>query len=228
MRIVLAVATAVLLLLLIFTAGGSASAQTLSVGVHGGVSLVRITSDSAVDTEFVPKPLVGVHGDVALLDELVLRLAVEYAGKGGKVTTTKAGSTAAEYALGYLQIPVSVRYLLGAGPAEAYVVGGATLGFLTSATQTPDGGVDTDVKGALSSVAISLDLGAGIGYRVLPHVTAALEVGYSLGLNEIAGSDPVLAVKSWKMSSVQIVVGLTYTFGKPRAVAPVPQTASLH
>jgi opacity protein-like surface antigen len=216
--------------IVLFFGVGAASAQSLSAGVHGGVSLVRIDSDVAVDTEFLPKPVVGVHGDLAFLDELALHVAIEYAGKGGKVTTTQPGSPTAEYALDYIQIPVNLRYLLGAGPAEAYVLGGATLGFLTGATQTlalDTGPSETDVKDALSKVAVSLDIGAGIGYRVLPHATASLEVAYSLGLNEIAGTGPTLAVKSWKMTSVQILIGLTYNFGPARAVTPIPVTASL-
>ena len=41
-----------------------------------------------------------------------------------------------------------------------------------------------------------------------------------------AGTDTVLAVKSWKMTSIQILVGATWSFGKARAVTPIPLTAS--
>jgi opacity protein-like surface antigen len=215
---------AVLVVLLVVAPGGTAAAQALGAGVHAGVSLVRLSSDQAVDTEFAPTLVVGAQVELRVLEPLVLRLEIEYARKGGTVTATQAGSPAVDYSLGYLAFPVAVRYDLGAGAAEAYVLGGATLGALLSATQRRASGDELDVKDRLAGLEVTLDLGAGIGYRLSPHVTVAAEVTYSLGLTQVAGADAAVDVKPWKSNTVQLVGGLTYTFGA-RPESPVPIVA---
>jgi opacity protein-like surface antigen len=202
--------------------GGPAAAQTLGAGVHAGVSLVRLASDQAVDTEFAPTLVVGGQVELRVLEPLVLRLEVEYARKGGTVTATQAGSPAVDYSLGYLAFPVNVRYDLGAGAAEAYVVGGASFGVLLAATQRRASGEELDVADRLAGLEVTLDLGAGIGYRVSPHVTVAAEVTYSLGLTQVAGADAAVDVKPWKSNTVKLAFGLTYTFGAGRPESPVP------
>ena len=205
---------------------GSAAAQTFAAGVHGGVNLVRISSDTSVNTEFVPKPVVGVQGEMTFAESWTLRAELEYSGKGGQVTTTMLASPTIDYSLSYVALPINVRYGLGAGLAEAYVFAGTTLAALVSANQhRDDTGADTDVKSHLSTFEITLDLGAGIGYRVSPKISATVEVRYSLGLNQVAGNDPALAVGSWKTNTIQIVGGLVYSFGAGKT-EPTPTYAT--
>jgi opacity protein-like surface antigen len=128
--------------------------------------------------------------------------------------------------MGYLAFPLNVRYGLGAGPAEAYVFAGATFGALLTADQkreSPGGDVDTDVKSALAGFLVTVDLGGGIGYRLNDRLSAGADVRYSLGVTDVAKSDPALAVKSWHTNGLQLIVGISYRFG---AVTPAPDRTS--
>lgn len=211
-------------LLLVFV-GGTAAAQSLSVGAHAGLNLARISSDSAVDTEFQAGPVAGADVDVEVVEPFGLSLGVEYLGVSGKVTSTTPGSPAYDFSMSYLAFPLHARYGLGAGPAEAYVFAGATLGVLVGSSQKRD---DTGAEGSfakLSDVQVSLDLGAGIAYRATERISVGADLSYSLGLNDV-GTQSTVALGNWKTNGVQILGFVSYRFGAVTSPSPAPPVAS--
>jgi opacity protein-like surface antigen len=212
-------------LLLVFV-GGTAAAQSLSVGAHAGLNLARISSDSAVDTEFQAGAVVGADVIVELVESFGLSAGVEYLGVSGKVTSTTPGSPAYDFSMSYLAFPLHARYGLGAGPAEAYVFGGVTVGALVGSSQKRD---DTGASGSFASLAdvlISLDLGAGIAYRATDRVSVGADLSYSLGLTDV-GTASTVGLGNWKTNGVQILGFVSYRFGtvEPRG-APPPAVAA--
>ena len=197
--------------LLVFVSG-IAAAQSLSVGAHAGVNLARISSDSAVDTEFQAGPVVGADVDVELVESFGVSAGVEYLGVSGRVTSTTPGSPAYDFSMSYLAFPLHARYGLGAGPAEAYVFAGVTVGALLGSSQKRD---DTDAEGSFAKLAdleVSLDLGAGIAYRATDRISAGADLSYSLGLNDV-GTASTVGLGNWHTNGVQILGLVSYRFG---------------
>jgi hypothetical protein len=193
--------------------GGTARAQTITIGVHGGVDMARVEADSTVDSAYVTQPLVGAEVAVGFAGPFALRLELDYARKGGQLRTGGPAGPTTDYTLGYLAIPVNLRYELGVGSTTAYVFAGATLGALLAAEERREGGSSQDIKDQLNAVDISLDLGFGLAYHLSPAVALLFDVRYCVGLNQIAKGDAVLDTSSWTSRAIQMVAGLSYTFG---------------
>ena len=211
-------------LLLLFV-GGTAAAQSLSVSAHAGLNLARISSDSAVDTEFQAGPVVGADVDVEIIEPFGVSLGVEYLGVSGKVTSTTPGSPAYDFSMSYLAFPLHARYGLGAGPAEAYVFAGVTLGALVGSSQKRD---DTGAEGSFAKLAdlqVSLDVGAGIAYRATDRISVGADLSYSLGLSDV-GSQSAVGLGNWKTNGVQILGFVSYRFGAVTARSPSPAVAT--
>ena len=200
---------------------GTAAAQSLSVGAHAGVNLARISSDSAVDTEFQAGPVVGADVEVDLAESFGVSAGAEYLGVSGRVTSTTPGSPAYDFSMSYLAFPLHARYGLGAGPAEAYVFAGVTFGALLGSSQKRD---DTGAGGnfaKLADVEVSLDLGAGIAYRASNRVSVGADLSYSLGLNDV-GSQSTVGLGNWRTNGVQILGFVSYRFGAVTPQSPAP------
>jgi len=201
-----------IVLLVVLGGAGGASAQTLGVGAHAGVSLASATGGAAVNVEFAPQLVAGADLHLGIADSLTLRAGADFTRKELHLSDEVAGSPTVSYTLSYLSFPVSLRYELGAGAAEAYLSGGGTVGVLLAASQTL-AAADTDIKSQLAGVELTADVGAGIAYRVSAHLSVALDLRFSIGLNNIASSAAAIEVNSWRMQTIQILVGSVYTFG---------------
>ncbi len=209
-----------LLVVLVLLGAAPAAAQTLGVGAHAGVNLAKASGDAAVNVEFSPQPVGGAELQIGFTEPLMLRAGLDFSRKQLRVSTNVAGSPTVVYTLSYLALPVNLRYELGAGATEAYLFGGATLGVLIGGSQTRATGEDTDVKGALTAVEVTADIGAGIAYRLAPSISVALDVRFSLGLNDVAPAAAAIDVKPWSLQTIQILVGSVYTFGAAAPSAP--------
>lgn len=202
---------------------GSAAAQQLTVGVHGGVNLARPEAEDGADTGLATQPVFGASVELGFSGQLGLRIEAEYLRRGGKITVVPPGQppTQTDYSLTYLALPVNLRYDVGSGSFAAYGFAGTTFGALLAANQRRSGGPEEDVSDELAGIDITLDLGAGIGYHVTPAVAVMLDGRYSLGLVETARDDAVLATGSWKARDIKVTLGVTYTFGAAPAAPPM-------
>ena len=186
---------------------GLAQAQVVTIGAHGGVNVA--SNDGGSSTV---KPVAGASLDVTLFGQLALRVEAEYSESGVHLAAGSGSATmATDYSLGYLAVPVNLRYDLSTGTVPLYLFAGTTLGALLFATQS-EGTTSTDVKSQLRPVDVSLDLGGGIGYRISPNLAVLCDVRFSYGLLDDVKQDAVLALDSWQQRAVKVVLGVTYTF----------------
>ena len=192
-----------------------AEAQVITLGAHGGVNLTR--SDGA---DSVVKPVAGASLDLALFPPFALRVEAEYGQKGARVQASAGASGPTDYTLGYLAIPINLRYDMLTGPVPVYLFAGTTLGALLFATQT-EGETSTSVRDQIRPIDVTLDVGGGIGYRVSPNFAVMLDVRYSFGLIDDVKPDAALAMDSWKTRDIKFVFGVTYTFNPLAPASPM-------
>jgi opacity protein-like surface antigen len=183
-----------------------AGAQVVTLGAHGGVNLSR--TDGA---DSVVRPVAGASLDLLLSPPFALRLEAEYGEKGARVQATAGASGPTDYTLGYLALPINLRYDVLTGRVPVYLFAGTTLGALLFATATDDG-MSTSVRDQIRPIDVTLDLGGGIGYRMSPNFAVMVDVRYSFGLIDDVKSEAALAVDSWKTRDIKVVFGVTYTF----------------
>jgi opacity protein-like surface antigen len=207
----------------LIAAAGSAGAQQLTIGVHGGVNLARPETEDGADSGLATLPVLGASAELGFAGQLGLRVEIEYLRRGGKVTVIPPGQppTETEYSLTYLALPVNLRYDAGSGAFAAYGFVGTTFGALLAANQRRSGGDEEDVSDELAGLDVTFDLGAGIGWRVTPAIAVLVDGRYSLGLIETARDDAVLATASWKARDIKVTLGVTYTFGAAPAAPPM-------
>jgi hypothetical protein len=216
--------TALAAALMLVGATGVVRAQELTIGVHGGVNLARAGSDDS-DANLSPFPLFGASAELGF-GGLGLRVQLEYLRRGGRVTVIPPGQpeTESTFAVSYLAIPVNLRYQVGFGAVGGYLFGGTTVGALLAAERRLSGGEEEDVKGELSAIAITLDLGGGLSWRVSPAFALLLDVRYSAGLRDAARGDEVLETGAWKARDIKVALGVTYTFGARPAAPQMPMS----
>src|SRR5438093_922279 len=102
-----------------------ARAQEITIGAHGGVSVIGEGAAKSVN------PVAGASIETSLFPPFTLRLEAEYAENGAHVGL----GTGANYSLGYLAIPINLRYDLFTGTLPVYLFAGTTVGALLRATQ---------------------------------------------------------------------------------------------
>jgi opacity protein-like surface antigen len=190
-----------------------AHAQVVTVGAHGGVSVV--TGEGAASAV---KPVAGASVDISLFDMFALRLEAEYAENGSHIGAS-TGQSATDFSAGYLAIPINLRFDVLTGTVPLYLFAGSTIGALVSATEERNGQT-MDVKSQLRPYDITLDLGGGIGYRFTPNLTVICDVRFSYGLIDTAKDDAVLAIDSWQTRNVKVVLGVSYTFNPLASSGP--------
>lgn len=205
-----------LTLLALLVVPGLAQAQVVTIGAHGGVNVASTESGAST-----VKPVAGASLDVTLFGELAFRVEAEYAESGVHIDAGSGSATmATDYSLGYLALPLNLRYDISRSTVPIYLFAGTTLGALLFATQS-QGTTSTDVKGQLRAIDVSLDLGGGIGYRISPNVAVLCDVRFSYGLLDNVKQDAVLAVDSWQQRAVKVVFGVTYTLNPLAPSAPM-------
>jgi opacity protein-like surface antigen len=192
-----------------------AQAQVVTIGAHGGVNVA--SADSGASTV---KPVAGASLDVTLVGELAFRVEAEYSETGVHLDAASGSATmATDYSMGYLALPLNLRYDISRRTVPMYLFAGTTLGALLFATQS-QGTTSTDVKSQLRPIDVTVDLGGGIGYQISPNVTVLCDVRFSFGLLDDVKQDAALALDSWQQRAVKVVFGVTYTLNPLTPSAP--------
>jgi len=147
-------------------------------GAKAGLNLANVhVSPSEPGTSFKMSPNVnvGVLAYLPLAGKLGLQPEVIYSGQGAKVTS---GSEDGTYRLGYINVPVLVKYKDASG---FFFEAGPQIGFLLNA-KAKSQGVSVDAKDAFKSADFAASF--GLGYQFPFNV--GIDARYNLGLNNIA------------------------------------------
>ncbi len=195
-------------LVLVLAAGislASAKAQ-IQYGVKAGANFAKITGSDADGTKGITSFNGGIFVGIPLAHGLSLQPEVLYSGQGAKISY--GGGDDSKLKLGYLNVPVLLKYTL---PFGVSVQTGPQIGFLLSAKDkaTVNGQTaSVSVKDEFKSTDFSWDF--GVGY-VTPF-NIGIEARYGLGLSKIGksddSSDPTPNIKNGVFS-----VGLFYVLG---------------
>ncbi|MDR3713683.1 MAG: porin family protein [Puia sp.] len=178
----------------------SAKAQ-IQYGVKAGANFATITGSDASGAKSITNFNGGVFAKIPLAGSLSLQPEVLYSGQGAKATQD---GYEAKVNLGYLNVPVLVKYNL---PMGFSVQTGPQIGFLLSATDKLNGVSIPGAKSSYQSTDFSWDFGAGY---VTPF-NLGIEARYGLGLTKIGKAqdgDPAPNIKNGVFS-----VGLFYVLG---------------
>lgn len=194
--------------------GFAAEAQSISVGVYGGVNVSTAeTTGGGTNSEHYG-PIAGAAFEVGLMQTLAFRAEAQYVQRGGTLQLTTSSSSTpitTQYTLDYLEIPINVRLNLNQGSPTFYAYGGTTLGTLLAATADRDGQTNQDVKNSFETMTISLDIGGGVDLALSEavHLRGDLRYNYAL-TDEARQQQEFFAVDSWKSRAVKGVVGLYF------------------
>ncbi len=176
MKLHLSVALAAILI------AGTVSAQSVNVGIKGGLNVYNINNDNGV-SNYDTKPgfNLGVLGHIHLARQIALQPEVVFSTQGAKFKNQQGVDT--KINLNYVNVPVLVQYMFDNG---FRLQAGPQVGFLASAKRKT-GSVEVNTKDNYKS--IDFGLSAGVGY-VHPPTGFGVDARYNLGLSDINDNNP--------------------------------------
>lgn len=148
---------------------GTISAQSVNIGVKGGLNVYNVTN-SGLDQKAGVN--LGLLGHVHLSDHWGLQPEIMYSSQGAR------GDANNRLNLDYLNVPVLLQYMFDNG---FRLQAGPQLGFLMSAN-TINGDNKVDVKDSYKNIDLGLSLGASY---VHPPTGFGIDARYNLGLVDI-------------------------------------------
>ena len=174
----------------------NASAQTVNIGIKGGLNVDNIRNSSSFTYDNKLGFHVGLLGHIHITDQLGLQPEIVYSTQGAQYTfanvTTKIKND-------YINVPVLFQYMFGDG---FRLMAGPQIGFLVSSKyKTGDNMIDN--KNNLEKV----DLGLALGVSYVHTSGFGMDVRYNLGLRNINNHDYL------KSTNRGFQVGLFYLFG---------------
>jgi hypothetical protein len=151
---------------------GAASAQSVNIGIKGGLNLYTLSGDNDGTYETKPSFHIGLLGHIHMADNFALQPELVFSAQG-----TKYGDDQ-KFDLNYINIPLLFQYMFDNG---FRLQAGPQVGFLVSAEA--DG---VDVKDGLNGT----DFGIGIGASyVNPASNFGFDARYNHGLSNINEND---------------------------------------
>ena len=179
----------------------TASAQSVSGGVKGGVNFSTVTGD--LDPGATKAQRQGFAAGGFVMGKVAPMVAIQvellYSQEGLKI---KSGSTEGHAKIDYMRLPLLLR--LGrpsADKATGFVVVGPSMGFLMSA-KTVIGTVTDDFKNELKSTDVSLVVGAGISAKRI-----VIEGRYSAGTRDV---NKVKGSTTNKLRTISLLAGVHF------------------
>lgn len=178
-----------LILLGLILSAAVASAQNISLGLRGGLTLTKFQyEDKGVDT----KNLLGFNGGAFMTYSanraIAFTLEMNYAGKGAKFDggPVKDPSTR----LSYFEVPAYLNFFLGGEKLRPKLFAGGYYGsLLTAKTKryTVSGSEKlVDIKDATNKSDFGALFGAGLHYRITGENWLIFDVRYNLGLANVS------------------------------------------
>jgi opacity protein-like surface antigen len=201
-----------------------ASAQ-VHIGVVGGLNLADIRSndleqnirtETGLDVNIAKRTTFAMGGivDYFLSENLALRMEPMYVQKGCKLEL-RSSVTGFQFdedvtsKVGYLELPVMIKYAFGAEKAKPYILAGPSLGYMLSAKMV-SGGEEEDIKNDIKDFDFGLNFGAGLSIPIETY-SLFVEGRYALGLIDI--DDDQDEPSSVKTEGIQFFAGITFPLG---------------
>lgn len=157
---------------------GNASANHMSLGIEGGLSMANITTDPTTTTDSRTGLSLGATFDLQLYEWLYLNPEVLYVQAGAKNQATPVVTSKVDY----IAVPVNFKAKFDATPEfKPYVFVGPSIAFKVTG-KTDDGTTTADILG-LKSTDFGLGFGGGFQWWVTPTVAVNLNGRYVLGLS---------------------------------------------
>ena len=205
------------LLLLVLTISLLPVTAQIKFGVKGGVNIANVNIDNPAlenvfDVENITGfqlgpvmeailPAIGIGGDIGLL----------YSQRGFKLKNKTDGENA-NTRIGYIDIPVNLKWKPGIGPLKLYLAAGPYISFKIS--QNIDlkdlSNYQQFFDDTFKTSSFSAGLNFGFGFEVFKH----LQIGanYALGLTDDYKHDPVGLANVFKPKSTTWSVTAAYYF----------------
>lgn len=155
-----------------------------AVGLHLGENFTSLTGDA--DSEYRLGFTAGAHASHYLLENLVLRLEVNFERKGADRILPPdpfVADVPAEIRLDYLTLPVLLRYSTGR-KMKWIVGGGVAVSYLMKETSDLEGGVAVQTDD-FRRVDTDLVTCVGMGYPINDKITLGFELRGIFGLVEV-------------------------------------------
>ena len=201
------------LLFLVLAIGFLPVTAQIKFGVKGGVNIANVNIDNPAledvfDVENITgfqlgpvmeaiMPALGIGGDVGLL----------YSQRGFKLKNKIDGENA-NARVGYIDIPVNLKWKPGIGPLKLYLAAGPYISFKIS--QNIDLKELVEIDDVIKTNTFSAGLNFGFGFEVFKH----LQIGanYALGLTEDYKNDQPVIGDIFKPKSSTWSVTAAYYF----------------
>ncbi len=191
----------------------SASAQfslrsiggTAWFGVQGGISYAGESISSLPDnasTSMTTGAIGGLSFEYWLDNAWAVGAGVLYTQKGinelyapnarNRDTNNVIYSGSDNFSMGYLEIPILIRYSMGLGDVRPYICAGPSIGMLLQSSESVSGSVApiSDLKSDLQSTDLSLYAALGIMDAIPNGPILFFEAGFAVGLSNIYKSTP--------------------------------------
>ena len=172
----------------------AASAQSVNVGIKGGLNVFNLESSPDANAKSRTNFNAGLLGHIHLAPQFGLQPEIVYSGQGAKANSGNGVTK-----LGYINVPVNLQYMFDNG---FRLQAGPQVGFLVNA-KSEAGSVEVDIKNQLKTVDFGIT--AGMSY-VHPPSGFGVDARYNLGLTDITES----SLNSVKNRGFQ--VGVFYLF----------------
>lgn len=154
---------------------GTATAQSVNIGVKGGLNLYTISGDNDGSNSIKPSFNIGLLGHIHITDNFALQPELVFSGQGTKYSSN---GNDLNLNLNYINVPLLFQYMYDNG---FRLQAGPQIGFLVSAEA--DG---SDVKDNVNGI----DLGIGLGASyVNPASGFGFDARYNHGLTNINEND---------------------------------------
>lgn len=194
---------------LIFWGENTCAQGNWAVGIQFGENLTSLTGDA--DSEYRLGFSAGAHASHYLLENLVLRLEVNFERKGaGNVFPPDpfAPDVPAEIRLDYLSLPVMLRYTTPIENWKFAAGGGVAISYLMEeVSEFAEGNVvQTD---DFNRVDADLVLSAGVGYPISEKLTLSFELRSNFGMVNVQRTEGT-ARQLGRNVSWGMLVGVNY------------------
>jgi len=186
--------------------------QNLSAGIgfKGGLSLSRLVIDPAESFPFSIKDLNGPVGGIffgAGLGPLAFQTEILYARMGMKGQATDAQL---QYRMDYIQVPLTLKVRVPAGPVRPVVIAGGYGSYLLKAKGvlvTPTGTESADLGDEFKKFDYGVLGGVGLEFK-LPGILLTIEGRYNFGLADIVKeSGEGVSIKN---RSIMVLAGIGF------------------
>jgi len=217
--------TVLFTLLIVAVLGTQAAAQSLTIGLRGGMNIANASTDATATASVRQGLLYGGFIELEVFPPFTFQVGVQFAEKGAKLTVLTPGlpkpNMDVTYQFNYLEFPINLKLAIGKPSFQVYGTAGITVGTLLKAVGEFGGGETKDLMATLDKTAYSFDLGGGLGFQIASHIQFLIDARYSMGLKNIntSGKD-LLSVNSWKARDLHLMGGVSYRFGSGNSGFP--------